>query len=195
MFASAIPCTLPRNYRILCEWLATVSATYSIAAQVQARAFHDLAAKADEQITVLLAATDGHVLTSLPGVATIRAAAFAAHSLPIDAVPRRRTPLLGDRAWHRRSTSRPPCTGGGRISRQGLAEHRDASDGHRLGTVAAVAVLRSSATPNCAPAAWPRSRPASRWPATPADWPTDSFEPNNPSMNSAIVEEGSVAER
>ncbi|ORW63456.1 hypothetical protein AWC22_03390 [Mycobacterium riyadhense] len=26
-----------------------------------------------------------------------------------------------------------------------------------------------------------------------ADWPIDCFEPNNPSMNSAIVEEGSVA--
>lgn len=125
MFASAIPCTLPRNYRILCEWLATVSATYSIAAQVQARAFHDLAAKADEQITVLLAATDGQVLTSLPGAAVIRAAAFAAHSLPITRFPDAEhlysatglAPALYQSATLRRR---------GRISRQGLAEHRDA---------------------------------------------------------------------
>ncbi len=41
----------------------------------------------DEQITVLLAATNGQVLTSLPGVAVIRAAAFAAHSLPITRFP------------------------------------------------------------------------------------------------------------
>ena len=46
----------------------------------------DVAAVEDE-ITVLLARTDGQVLTSLPGVARNRAAAFAAHSLPIARFP------------------------------------------------------------------------------------------------------------
>lgn len=36
----------------------------------------------EDEIKVLLARTDGQVLTSLPGVASNRAAAFAAHSLP-----------------------------------------------------------------------------------------------------------------
>jgi len=48
-------------------------------------------------------------------------------------------------------------------------------------------------TPSFAPAGWRRSRPAWRWPGTHAGWHIDYCEPNNPSMNSAIVEEGSVA--
>lgn len=73
----------------------------------------------------LLAATDGQILTSLPGVGVIRAAAFAAHSLPIESFPDAEhlysatglAPALYQSATvHRR----------GRISRQGLAEHRDA---------------------------------------------------------------------
>jgi transposase len=79
----------------------------------------------DEEIAVLLAATDGQVLTSLPGVAILRAAAFAAHSLPIDRFPDAEhlhaatglAPALYESATLRRR---------GRISRQGLAEHRDA---------------------------------------------------------------------
>ncbi|QZT63662.1 hypothetical protein [Mycolicibacterium austroafricanum] len=35
----------------------------------------------------LLAETDGQILTTLPGVASIRAAAFAANSLPIERFP------------------------------------------------------------------------------------------------------------
>ena len=46
----------------------------------------DIAA-AETEIEVLLAATDGQVLTSLPGVKAIRAAAFAAFSLPISRFP------------------------------------------------------------------------------------------------------------
>jgi transposase len=77
------------------------------------------------EITGLLAVTDGQILTSLPGVATIRAAAFAAHSLPIDRFPDADhlysatglAPALYESATVRRR---------GRISRQGLAEHRDA---------------------------------------------------------------------
>ena len=84
----------------------------------------DIAA-VDEEIVGLLAATDGQVLTTLPGVGTIRAAAFAAHSLPIERFPDAEhlysatglAPALYQSATlHRR----------GRISRQGLAEHRDA---------------------------------------------------------------------
>lgn len=84
----------------------------------------DIAALEDE-IEVLLAGTDGKILTSLPGVAVLRAAAFAAHSLPIARFPDAEhlysatglAPALYESATlHRR----------GRISRQGLAEHRDA---------------------------------------------------------------------
>lgn len=86
----------------------------------------------DDQITALLATTDGQVLTSLPGVAVIRAAAFAAHSLPITRFPDAEhlysatglAPALYESATlHRR----------GRISRQGLAEHRDALMGMAWG--------------------------------------------------------------
>jgi transposase len=84
----------------------------------------DVAAVEDE-IEILLARTDGQVLTSLPGVATNRAAAFAAHSLPIASFPDAEhlysatglAPAMYESATIRRR---------GRISRQGLAEHRDA---------------------------------------------------------------------
>src|SRR5919106_2156203 len=46
----------------------------------------DIAA-VEAQLTQLLAATPGQILTTLPGVAAVRAAAFAAHSLPIDRFP------------------------------------------------------------------------------------------------------------
>jgi transposase len=79
----------------------------------------------EEEVTVLLANTDGQVLTSLPGVAANRAAAFASHSLPIARFPDAEhlysatglAPAMYESATLRRR---------GRISRQGLAEHRDA---------------------------------------------------------------------
>lgn len=79
----------------------------------------------EDEIKVLLARTDGQVLTSLPGVATNRAAAFAAHSLPIARFPDAEhlysatglAPAMYESATLRKR---------GRISRQGLAEHRDA---------------------------------------------------------------------
>ncbi len=73
----------------------------------------------------LLIGSGGQVLTTLPGVAAVRAAGFAAHSLPISRYPDAEhlysatglAPALYQSATiHRR----------GRISRQGLAEHRDA---------------------------------------------------------------------
>lgn len=84
----------------------------------------DLTAQ-DEEIKQLLAGTDGQVLTSLPGVAAIRAAAFAVHSLPIARFPDAEhlysatglAPAMYESATLRKR---------GRISRQGLAEHRDA---------------------------------------------------------------------
>jgi transposase len=84
----------------------------------------DIAA-VEAQLTKLLAATDGQILTSLPGVATVRAAAFAAHSLPVSRFP---TPEhlyaatgLAPATWQSTSLQHR-----GRISRQGLAERRDA---------------------------------------------------------------------
>jgi transposase len=79
----------------------------------------------EDEITVLLARTDGQVLTSLPGVADNRAAAFGAYSLPIASFPDAEhlysatgfAPTMYESATVRKR---------GRISRQGLAEHRDA---------------------------------------------------------------------
>jgi transposase len=79
----------------------------------------------DLEIAALLGATDGQILTSLPGVASIRAAGFAAHSLPIERFPDAEhlysatglAPALYQSATLNRR---------GKISRQGLAEHRDA---------------------------------------------------------------------
>ena len=86
----------------------------------------------DAELTELLAATEGQILTTLPGVAVTRAAAFAAFSLPIARFPDPEhlysatglAPALYQSAsLHRR----------GRISRQGLAEHRDALMGMAWG--------------------------------------------------------------
>jgi transposase len=88
------------------------------------RLLRDIAA-VESETEVLLARTEGQVLTSLPGVATNRAAAFAAHSLPIARFPDAEhlysatglAPAMYESATIRRR---------GRISRQGLAEHREA---------------------------------------------------------------------
>ena len=82
-------------------------------------------ADVEGQIATLLAATPGQVLTSLPGVAQTRAAAFAAHALPIERFPSAEhlysatglAPATYESATLRRR---------GRISRAGLAEFRDA---------------------------------------------------------------------
>jgi transposase len=79
----------------------------------------------DAQLAALLAETDGQVLTSLPGVAVVRASAFAAHSLPIERFPSAEQLYaatgLAPASYESASISRR-----GGISRQGLAEHRDA---------------------------------------------------------------------
>ena len=82
-------------------------------------------AHVDEQIAALLTRTDGQILTTLPGVATTRAAAFAAHALPIERfeTPERLYSATGlAPASYESATLRRR----GRISRQGLADHRDA---------------------------------------------------------------------
>lgn len=79
----------------------------------------------DLEIIESLAETDGQILTTLPGVASVRAAAFAAHSLPIERFPDAEhlysATGLAPALYQSATLSRR-----GRISRQGLAEHRDA---------------------------------------------------------------------
>jgi transposase len=82
-------------------------------------------AAADEQLTALLARTQGQVLTTLPGVAAVRAAAFAAHSLPIERFPTAER-LYSATGLAPASYQSATISRRGGISRQGLAEHRDA---------------------------------------------------------------------
>ena len=79
----------------------------------------------DGQLEPLLAASAGQILTTLPGVATARAAAFAAYTLPIERFP---TPErlysatgLAPASYQSASLHRR-----GAIARTGLPEHRDA---------------------------------------------------------------------
>jgi len=79
----------------------------------------------EAQIAALLTETEGQVLTSLPGVATTRAAAFAAHALPIERFPSAEhlysATGLAPARYQSATLNRR-----GRISRTGLAEFRDA---------------------------------------------------------------------
>lgn len=65
-------------------------------------------ATVEQDLVALLAATDGQILTTLPGVAVVRAAAFAAHSLPIDRYPDAEH-LYSATGLAPRCTNRPPC--------------------------------------------------------------------------------------
>jgi transposase len=80
---------------------------------------------ADAQLEVLLAQTPGQILTTLPGVAAVRAAAFSAFTLPIERWP---TPehLYSATGLAPASYESSTLRKRGAISRQGLAEHRDA---------------------------------------------------------------------
>ena len=79
----------------------------------------------DQQIALLLAASPGQILTTLPGVATIRAAAFAAHTLPVErfatAEQLYSATGLAPASYESASIRRR-----GGIARTGLPEHRDA---------------------------------------------------------------------
>jgi transposase len=79
----------------------------------------------ERQLDELLARSPGQVLTSLPGVAAVRAAAFSAHSLPIERFP---TPDRLYSATGLAPASYESATVRRRagISRQGLPEHRAA---------------------------------------------------------------------
>lgn len=77
------------------------------------------------QLGELLAGTAGQILTSLPGVAIVCAAAFAAHTLPIERWPDPEH-LYSATGLAPASYQSASVTRRGRISRQGLAEHRDA---------------------------------------------------------------------
>jgi transposase len=79
----------------------------------------------DGQLTALLARSDGQILTTLPGVATVRAAAFSAYTLPIE---RWQTPehLYSATGLAPATYQSSTITRRGKISRQGLPEHRDA---------------------------------------------------------------------
>jgi transposase len=90
--------------------------------------WHELQADialADGQLADLLAQTDGQILTSLPGVAVVRAAAFNAYTLPIERWP---TPehLYSATGLATATYQSSTITRRGRISRQGLPEHRNA---------------------------------------------------------------------
>lgn len=82
-------------------------------------------ALAERQLEALLATTAGQILTTLPGVGVNRAAAFGAFTLPIERWPSPEhlysATGLAPAAYQSSTVARR-----GRISRQGLPEHRDA---------------------------------------------------------------------
>lgn len=79
----------------------------------------------DQQIALLLAAGPGQILTTLPGVAIVRAAAFAAHTLPVErfATAEQLYSATGLAPASYQSASIRRRAG---IARTGLPEHRDA---------------------------------------------------------------------
>jgi transposase len=82
-------------------------------------------ALAEQQLAGLLQQTAGQILTTLPGVDVVRAAAFSAYTLPIERWP---TPehLYSATGLAPATYQSSTITRRGKISRQGLAEHRDA---------------------------------------------------------------------
>ena len=96
------------------------------------QALRDDIALADGQPTELLARTNGQILTTLPGVATGGPRGFSAYTLPIERWP---TPehLYSATGLAPASYRTSTITRRGRISRQGLPEHRDALMGTAWG--------------------------------------------------------------
>jgi transposase len=88
-------------------------------------ALRDDIAFVDDQIEQLLADSAGQILSTLPGVSTTRAAAFAAHTLPVERFP---TPgqLYSATGLAPASYESSTVRRRGGISRTGLPEHRDA---------------------------------------------------------------------
>lgn len=79
----------------------------------------------ERQLEQLLEQTAGQILTTLPGVAAVRAAAFSAFTLPIERWPTAGQ-LYSATGLAPASYESSTVTRRGRISRQGLPEHRDA---------------------------------------------------------------------
>jgi transposase len=79
----------------------------------------------EQQLQSLLAQTAGQVLTTLPGVAVVRAAAFSAFTLPIDRWPTAEH-LYSATGLAPAAYQSSTITRRAKIARTGLAEHRDA---------------------------------------------------------------------
>ena len=145
----------------------------------------------DDQIEQLLAASPGQVLTTLPGVATIRAAAFAAHTLPVERFP---TPeqLYSATGLAPASYESATIRRRGGIARTGLPEHRDAlmAIAWGLGQFAPAFQHRRTSSGR---AARPASKPESRSPATPADSAGDCSTPNSPTTIGVTIAPGETA--
>jgi transposase len=82
-------------------------------------------ALAEGQLAGLLEQTAGQILTTVPGVAIVRAAEFSAYTLPIERWPSPEH-LYSATGLAPASYQSSTITRRGRISRQGLAEHRNA---------------------------------------------------------------------
>lgn len=89
------------------------------------QALRDDIAFVDGQLEHLLAASAGQVLTTLPGVATVRAAAFAAYTLPVERFPTAEQ-LYSATGLAPASYQSATVRRRGGIARTGLPEHRDA---------------------------------------------------------------------
>ncbi|MCA1679508.1 MAG: transposase [Actinobacteria bacterium] len=85
---------------------------------------HDVA-ELDTQIAQQLAETAGEVLTTLPGVSTIRAGTFAAFTLPVERLPSAEH-LYAATGLAPATYQSSTVTKRGAIRRTGLPEHRDA---------------------------------------------------------------------
>ena len=145
----------------------------------------------ERQLAELLASTDGQILTTLPGVAAVRAAAFSAYTLPIERWP---TPehLYSATGLAPATYQSSTVTRRGRISRQGLPEHRDALMGIAWGLSHYSPAFKRARRASSAPAASARSRPASRSPATPAGCAGACFTPNSPTTIGVTIAPGSA---
>jgi hypothetical protein len=157
------------------------------------RILRDDIAALDDEIAVLLAATDGQILTPCPASRSCG----LPHS-PLTVCPSRfpdaehlysttgLAPALYQSATLRRH---------GRISRQGLAEHRDAPHGHRLETLAPLAQLRRTRhrtpRPRHDPDPGPRRVALAR---SACRLTYRLLVSHNRSMKSVIVKEGSAAD-
>ncbi len=144
----------------------------------------------DGQLEQLLADSAGQILTSLAGVSTVRAAAFAAHTLPVErfATPEHLYSATGlaPASYESASVRRR-----GGIARTGLPEHRDALMGIAwgLGQFAPAFQARRSEL-NARGKTGIEARVS---PATPAGSAGASFTPNSPTTIGATIAPGETA--